>query len=497
MHFRDLFVYSGLALAVCASSRSIKVPAPDVHAEELVSRDVNNRCGPEFGKCPYDRCCSTSGMIFTPHFPPDERAGLTIPSGFCGTSPAHCRSPDCQINFGHCDASLYPEGPPTEKIPRPKIGSVTYAPNIIRSCVVPGTIALTFDDGPREYTSELLDLLERYHAKATFFVTGNNGGKGSIDDPDLPWGDLIRRMQRSGHQIASHTWTHQDLSKITHEQRMEQILKNEMALRNVLGAFPTYMRPPYSSCLPESGCLADLGELGYHIVLYDIDTSDYSHDSPGAIQVSKDIFNDALAPWKASEKSWMIIAHDVHEQTVHNLTEHMLREIEDHGYRAVTVGQCLNDPEEFWYREDRNAPTRTNNGNRTKNSKDNKDKKPFVISVSPDGTCGVNTTCSGSIFGQCCSHSNYCGNSNAHCDKGCQPEFGRCIWHGSDKVLPNGTIIDEPRSPEHRGKGWMPIDEERGPWGPKPKKSDGVSLFHTGISMAALILFVSAVLLLS
>lgn len=414
-------------------------------------------------------------------------------SGFCGSSPAHCRSPDCQMNFGRCDASLYPEGPPTEKVPRPKVGSVSYGPNIIRSCAVPGTVALTFDDGPREYTSELLDLLEKYHANATFFVTGNNGGKGSVDDPDLPWGDLIRRMQHNGHQIASHTWTHQDLSKITHEQRMEQLLKNEMALRNILGAFPTYMRPPYSSCSAESGCLADLGALGYHIVLYDIDTSDYSHDSPSTIQVSKDIFNDALAPWKAIDKSWMIIAHDVHEQTVHNLTEHMLRSIDDHGYRAVTVGQCLNDPEEFWYREDRNTPARSNNRNQTKTSK-NKEGKPVIISVSPDGICGVNTTCSGSLFGECCSHSNYCGNSNAHCGKGCQLEFGRCKFYGSGKVLPNGTTIDAPHDLQHKGNGWIPIDEDRGPWG---KKSDGVSLLQTGISVTALALLISAVVLLS
>lgn len=379
-------------------------------------------------------------------------------------------------------------------IPRPKFGNVAYGPSVIRSCATPGTIALTFDDGPREYTSELLDLLETYHAKATFFITGNNGGKGSIDEPEFPWGDLIRRMKSDGHQIASHTWSHQDLSKITREQRIDQLLKNEMALRNILGAFPTYMRPPYSSCLPESGCLDDLAELGYHIVLYDLDTSDYSHDSPNAIQVSKDIFNDALAPWSAKDKSWMIIAHDVHEQTVHNLTEHMLRAIADRGYRAVTVGECLNDPEEFWYREDRSAPIRTNNG--TKNSKG---KKPVIVSVTPDGTCGVNTTCTGSVFGECCSKSNFCGNTDAHCGKAsCQSDFGRCFWPNPNSVLPNGTVLGLPRGSKERGNDWVPVGEDIGPWGPrKPTKSGAASLLCPGTSITTFALLVSAAVLLS
>lgn len=47
---------------------------------------------------------------------------------------------------------------------------------------------------------------------------------------------------------------------------------NEMALRNVLGFFPTYMRPPYSDCTATSGCQGDMEDLGYHVVYFDVDT---------------------------------------------------------------------------------------------------------------------------------------------------------------------------------------------------------------------------------
>lgn len=302
-----------------------------------------------------------------------------------------------------------------------------YGPHVIRACSKAGTIALTFDDGPNRYTADLLDLLDHYDAKATFFISGINNSKGPIDHPDLPWAALIQRMQRTGHQIASHTWSHQDLSKITPDQRRQQMLKNEAAFRNVLGRIPTYMRPPYSSCLPESGCLDDMGKMGYHIILYDIDTKDYSHDSPSKIHVSKDTFDAALAPWKASEKSWLVIAHDVHQQTVYNLTEHMLRRMAEYGYRAVTVGECLQDPQEFWYRE-AGEPLFTPTAVR----KSSPPSAHYVPSnapkaISPDGKCGKNYTCAGSSFGPCCSSADYCGTSNLHCGFGCQPEAGNCF----------------------------------------------------------------------
>lgn len=112
---------------------------------------------------------------------------------------------------------------------------------------------------------------------------------------------------------------------MTPEQRTAQLDRNEAAPRHIMGSFPTYMRPSYSCCLPRSDCRERLGELGYNIVLYDIDTEDYKNDDPDLIQRSKDIFDDALSSGSPYTKSWLVIGHDAHEQTVHNLTEHMLQ----------------------------------------------------------------------------------------------------------------------------------------------------------------------------
>jgi peptidoglycan/xylan/chitin deacetylase (PgdA/CDA1 family) len=138
---------------------------------------------------------------------------------------------------------------------------------------------LTFDDGPFNFTMHLLDVLASYGAKATFFVTGNNMGKGQIDIEETGYPAMLRRMHADGHQIAAHTWTHQNLTTMNEDQLINQMHYNEMAFRNVLGFFPTYMRPPYSEC--NSTCQAIMKKMGYHITYYSIVTEGQSsHHHP-------------------------------------------------------------------------------------------------------------------------------------------------------------------------------------------------------------------------
>lgn len=91
---------------------------------------------------------------------------------------AYCNAPDCQFNYGPaCDANKVPSGTNTSSIPRDQIGSVLYGSAGIYDCANAGDMALTFDDGPFIYTSHIVDLLDKYNTKATFFITGINNGK--------------------------------------------------------------------------------------------------------------------------------------------------------------------------------------------------------------------------------------------------------------------------------------------------------------------------------
>lgn len=274
------------------------------------------RCGPANGnkKCANaNDCCSLAG--------------------YCGTGQDYCQAPDCQVGFGKCDSDATPTGGSTASIPRPAVGSVPYGEDIYDCGEDSGLVALTYDDGPYVYTNDMLDLLAAYGFKATFFVTGINNGKGSIDDESKPWPAIIRRMIAEGHQVASHTWSHRDLSTLSSADQETEMVKNEMAIRNIIGRIPTYMRPPYSSCT--GTCKATMNKLGYHITYFDLDTQDYLHTTPQTNQISKDVVHNYLTAMSPSDSNYLSIAHDIHQQTVHNLTVYMFDQMVQYGWKGM------------------------------------------------------------------------------------------------------------------------------------------------------------------
>jgi peptidoglycan/xylan/chitin deacetylase (PgdA/CDA1 family) len=219
--------------------------------------------------------------------------------------------------------------------------------SIITQCTVPGTVALTFDDGPYYHTPHILDLLDQAGAKATFFINGDNWSE-NIDDESTPWPETLRRMVNSGHQIGSHTWSHVDMTAADSSTRADQMQRLEKTLIKVIGKRPTYFRPPYASC--EGQCLVDVEKMGYHVINFDLDTKDYANNTPERIGTSMEAFSSALSSGSSSSSSFLVLAHDVHEQTATALTPFMLEKIKQGGYRAVTVGECLGDPEANWYK---------------------------------------------------------------------------------------------------------------------------------------------------
>ncbi|KAI9764612.1 MAG: hypothetical protein M1840_008346 [Geoglossum simile] len=318
----------------------------------------------------------------------------------------YCEAPDCQYDYGPgCDTNIPPPGASTSNIPRPHIGNVLYGGGGVQNggiydCVQGDVMALTFDDGPYLYTSHILDVLESYNAKATFFITGNNLGKGRIDDPATGYPAIIQRMVSEGHQIASHTWGHQNLSSMTTARLRDQMIYNEMAIRNILGFFPTYMRPPYSQCDLE--CETQMNTLGYHIVYFDLDTQDYLNDSPTLIQKSKDVFDTVVTGATPDNSNFLVIGHDIHEQTAYNLTSYILAKMKTLGYGSVTVGECLGDPSANWYRSAGSAvPSPSPSPTSTSSTATSAVAATVSEKISLDATCGgVNGyTCQGSTFG--------------------------------------------------------------------------------------------------
>ncbi|KAL0931504.1 polysaccharide deacetylase [Colletotrichum truncatum] len=442
MHFTTLAIAAGLGLAAAHGGDGVPLPnimagrralqeftsarrqvqrraahvEPVHEASELEKRQSVGRCGPNFNNqvCDAGYCCSSAG--------------------WCGQGYLYCSAPSCMIEYGPaCDANIRPNGPDTANIPRPKVGSVAYG-SAIYHCEKYGDIALTFDDGPYIYTEDLLNKLKAYNAKATFYITGNNLGKGKINDPTTAWPGLIRRMIAEGHQIASHTWSHQRLTTVSAEKFRNQMIYNEIAFADLLGYFPTYMRPPYSAC--DATCEGYLNDLGYHITYFNLDTEGYLQDSPELIQISKDIWDSKVEGKSPANNKWLHIEHDPVYQTVYNLTDYMLESLFRNGFKSVTVGDCLNDPKENWYRQVGNVPPSSSSSSSsttsraTATSSTSRAATPSgTLTPSKDGRCGPNfgfTTCISEPGATCCSAAGWCGNTADHCGASCQPLYGNC-----------------------------------------------------------------------
>ena len=116
-------------------------------------------------------------------------------------------------------------------------------------------VAVTFDDGPGQYTDGLLDELAKRDVVVTFFVQGCNAER---------YSSVIKKAYEAGHQIASHTYNHPNLVTLSTAEVQNQLNKTSNILNQAIGVENTYMlRPPYGSynanVLAVSGVPAKIG----------------------------------------------------------------------------------------------------------------------------------------------------------------------------------------------------------------------------------------------
>lgn len=99
-------------------------------------------------------------------------------------------------------------------------------------------VALTFDDGPTEYTNKYLDILDQYGAKATFCELGSQISE---------YPDASKRVVSEGMQLISHTWDHQQMTKLSADQVRSELDKSFQEINDVTGVTTTALRQPYGS----------------------------------------------------------------------------------------------------------------------------------------------------------------------------------------------------------------------------------------------------------
>ena len=145
-----------------------------------------------------------------------------------------------------------------------------YGPTVCREPAAGNRICLTFDDGPNpEQTPRLLDLLDRYDAKATFFLIG----EWALREPEL-----IRETVRRGHAIGNHTFTHPTMPAHGAKRIREELHRCREAVEASGETFSTIdgaalMRPPYGRRRP--GTLRTMRQEGYVPITWSITGYDW------------------------------------------------------------------------------------------------------------------------------------------------------------------------------------------------------------------------------
>ena len=184
-------------------------------------------------------------------------------------------------------------------------------------------IALTFDDGPSGYTPEVLEILKEKGIHATFYNLGSQAKN---------YPDTCKAILDGGHELASHTMTHQNLPEADRETLRSEITKAADAIEAASGSRPQMIRAPYGAFGDTEWARA--GDLISCNVLWNIDTEDWRLPGSDAIRAAtvNNAFNGAI-----------VLMHDGggnREQTVAALPA-IIDDLKAQGYEFVTVGELI------------------------------------------------------------------------------------------------------------------------------------------------------------
>lgn len=180
-------------------------------------------------------------------------------------------------------------------------------------------VCLTFDDGPSNRgTPSILDVLEKYGVVATFFDVGYNVEANP---------EIVKREVALGCEVASHTYSHTDLNKLSSSQLIAEIDKANSTFESVIGYTPLLLRPPYGRCTKEVAAQIDQA-----VIFWSIDTLDWKTLDP------QKIFDSIKAEESLDGKC--ILMHSIYEETAQAL-ELIIPYLLSEGYQIVTVSEMI------------------------------------------------------------------------------------------------------------------------------------------------------------
>ena len=184
-------------------------------------------------------------------------------------------------------------------------------------------VAITFDAAwGTDKTFALLDILDQYHVKATFFVTGMWAKKNA---------DVLAEIARRGHEIGSHGYTHKDLTTLPEKDVIDELTRTADVIEQATGHRPTAFRAPYGAW---NAKLVDIvGKEQLDFFQWDVDSLDWKGLSSEQMQAR--VFPRVVS-------GSIILFHNDGEHTPEVMPVILEKLIAD-GYKPVTVTELLGE----------------------------------------------------------------------------------------------------------------------------------------------------------
>jgi peptidoglycan/xylan/chitin deacetylase (PgdA/CDA1 family) len=198
--------------------------------------------------------------------------------------------------------------------------------DIVNKCQSSGMFAMTFDDGPADYTGQLLDTLSKKNVRGTFHLTTQY-----LTDPNVQ--SMIKRIAGGGHLIGFRTDPAWDLFSMSDDQIKSAIARSANVLSNFIGYYPKFTRLPYKGW--DDRIVRAVEATGLIITQHNIETYDYTGDADrifNAFQLSISL--------KGPGGNFISVQRDSIQSSV-GVTGKVIDLIKSNGFRLVTLDQCL------------------------------------------------------------------------------------------------------------------------------------------------------------
>lgn len=179
-------------------------------------------------------------------------------------------------------------------------------------------IAFTFDDGPSDYTIEIMKTLILNNSKATFFELGNRMKYNQ---------EIIKELLSNNMEIGSHTYAHKNLNNLTKEEIDEEVNSTNIIFNEITGENIKLLRTPY-------GNANDLvkSKVNLPIISWNIDTKDWLYRD------SDYVYNEIINKVESGD---IILMHDIYPETVEAVKK-VVPYLTSKGYKITTVSELAN-----------------------------------------------------------------------------------------------------------------------------------------------------------